>query len=226
MRRRALPLMVTLIAAALAAWRRSQLRAAAALRGAPAAGSVPEATAGGPQEAPGLLAAGPTGDRAVEPSDHAEIAGPTVDHEIKPDPRVEGETRPPALHNEPPALHNEPPALHDPPAVPDLLPRPRPHSPFRSVAWHLLDGDPAPEATELRIGFSLMGRYERLARIDVRETASQVFVTVVARLDPPAGGWFAYGEAQQATVVLEAPLGDRALVPSPPDEPAPAAPAG
>lgn len=92
-------------------------------------------------------------------------------------------------------------------------------SPFRSVAWTLLDGEPVPDATELRIGFSLVARYESLARIDVRETASQVFVTVLARFEPPAGGWFGYAEARQATVALEAPLGDRALVHAPAQEP-------
>lgn len=219
MRRRVLPLLVTLIAAALAAWRRSQRRAAAALSGASPAGSVPGAAARRPSEPPRQLTAGSAENPDSESPLDVVIAGPTGDQNMKTDPQVEGEGGGSTLHNEPTALHN-------PPAAPDDLPRPRPDSPFRSVAWHLLDGDPAPEATELRIGFSLMGRYERLARIDVRETASQVFVTVVARLDPPAGGWFAYGEAQQETVRLAAPLGDRALVPSPPDAPAPGPPAG
>lgn len=123
-----------------------------------------------------------------------------------PDPQVEGEPARWEPADAASAIHN---AAAQAPAP----------SPFRSVAWTPLDGDPAPEATELRIGFSLVARYESLARIDVRETASQVFVTVLSRFEPPAGGWFPYAEAHKATVALEAPLGDRTLVHAPAQEP-------
>ncbi|MBB4664514.1 hypothetical protein [Conexibacter arvalis] len=133
------------------------------------------------------------------------IADRSGDPDPTPHPQVEGETTTNATPEPKEAVHNAEAAT--------------PGSPFRSVAWELLDGEPEPDATELRIGFSLVGRYETLARIDVRETASQVFVTVLARFDPPEGGWFGYAEAHQATIVLDGPLGDRALVHAPTDEP-------
>lgn len=123
-----------------------------------------------------------------------------------PDPQVEGEPSPLEAPGSENATHNATAGAPVP-------------SPFRSVAWTPLDGDPAPDATELRIGFSLVARHESLARIDVRETASQVFVTVLARIEPPTGGGFAYAEAHKATVALDAPLGDRALVHAPAQEP-------
>lgn len=133
------------------------------------------------------------------------IADEEGDHDMPPDPQVEGETGCQTIHN--------------------AAPRPS-DSPFRSVAWHLLDGEPAATATELRIGFSLIARIETLARIDVRETPSQVFITVLARFDPPEGGWFAYAEAQQATVALDEALGERRLVAAPEDPPPEPLPGG
>ena len=140
----------------------------------------------------------------------------------EPDARSAGHPEPdprPAGHPDP-----DPDLAAGAPAADEPAPG-SPGSPFRSVAWELLDGEPSAEAAELRIGFSLVGRHESLARVDVRETASQVFVTVLARFDPPEGGWFAYAEAHQATIALQAPLGDRALVHAPADEPAPRRPA-
>jgi len=144
---------------------------------------------------------------ATEPSDgdeaiHNAEAGP-ADAQLT---EAGAESGPPEADDHPGSPAADEPAGKAAPIAP---------SPFRSVAWTLLDGDPAPDATELRIGFSLVARYESLARIDVRETASQVFVTVLSRFEPPAGGWFAYAEAHKATVALEAPLGDRALVHAP-----------
>jgi len=190
MRRRVLPLLLTAAAAVVALVRRSRRREAVA---------QPRYVDSPPSVA---LEAASTPDEAA-------IAEPTADHDIVPDPQVEGEGTSRPSEDDRLAQHN---------AAPELAPATRPatSSPFRSVAWQLLGEEPpAAEATELRIGFSLVGRYESLARVDVRETDSQVFVTVLARFDPPEGGWFAYAEAHQATVTLSRPLGDRALVHAP-----------
>lgn len=64
-----------------------------------------------------------------------------------------------------------------------------------------------------------------LARVDVRETASQVFVTVLARWEPPTDEAAATtptassGRKREATASLRNPLGDRALVHAPHDTP-------
>lgn len=139
---------------------------------------------------------------APDSADDVAIDGQIEDRDPMPHPQVEGESAPRARESAAKAIHNA-----------------SPRSPFRSVAWALLDDEPGADATALRIGFSLVARHESLARIDVRETSSQVFVTVLARFEPPAGGWFAYAEARKATVDLRAPLGDRALVHAPVDEP-------
>lgn len=142
------------------------------------------------------------------------IAPDTGDHVIEAHAQVEPETSPRSPESDVTAIHNATEAGAA-------------RSPFRSVAWTLLDDEPDADATALRIGYSLVARHESLARIDVRETSSQVFVTVLARFEPPAGGWFAYAEAHKATVDLRAPLGDRTLVHAPVQEPGPAdGPAG
>ncbi|ADB52927.1 hypothetical protein Cwoe_4514 [Conexibacter woesei DSM 14684] len=92
---------------------------------------------------------------------------------------------------------------------------------FVSIAWWAVDDPPPADATELRIRFALArGDAMRLDRIDVRETGSQVFVTVLAWWEPspgdPRGGTT---DDHDATVTLERPLGDRALVHAPHDHP-------
>jgi hypothetical protein len=87
---------------------------------------------------------------------------------------------------------------------------------FVSVPWELVTA-PADEP-------SLTIRYRgakqmALDRIDAQETPTQVFVTVLMRWHPPAGGWFAYAEEQAALVPLSRPLGERELVHAPVDEP-------
>ncbi len=60
-----------------------------------------------------------------------------------------------------------------------------------------------------------------LARVDVRETASQVFVTVLARWRPLDAGRDTQPEPdlkRTATAALKSPLGDRALVHAPHDD--------
>jgi hypothetical protein len=218
MRRRVLPLLLTAAAGVVALVRRSRRQQGP---------SAPRYVA---QPSARVLAAPETPDDVV-------TDGTTADRALTPDAQVEAETSPPKPSRGENALHNaaaratdeeptpvsiagddaEPPRAENADAL--RATAPAGPSPFRSVAWEPLDGDPAPDTTELRIGFSLVARYESLARIDVRETASQVFVTVLARFDPPAGGWFAYAEAHQATVPLEEPLGDRALVHAPAEEP-------
>jgi hypothetical protein len=95
-------------------------------------------------------------------------------------------------------------------------PQPR----FLSIPWSTHPDPPPPETTELQIHCTLTSASMELARIDVRETASQVFVTVLARWRPHAPG-----EQPQtpdlkrtATAALDAPLGDRALVHAPHDD--------
>ncbi|HEY4280817.1 MAG TPA: hypothetical protein VGM91_21545 [Conexibacter sp.] len=92
---------------------------------------------------------------------------------------------------------------------------------FRSLGWSLLDEPIGPTATELRIGFDLLAKQMELDRIDVRETPSQVFVTVLARVVTASGDGAsaaASAEAHEATVSLSAPLNDRELVHAPTDD--------
>jgi hypothetical protein len=85
-----------------------------------------------------------------------------------------------------------------------LPPAPR----FLSVAWELVE----PVADdELALRFQ---RSERMTldRIDVQETPTQVFVTVLVRWEPPVGGWFAFEVEERATVKLSRPLRGRDVV--------------
>jgi hypothetical protein len=88
------------------------------------------------------------------------------------------------------------------PAAPALPPAPS----FVSVPWTLVEA-PA-DTPELRIRPAAAGR------VDVQETPTQVFVTVIA-------GSPAVAAEQDATVVLGRPLGERELIHAPVD-PAPA----
>jgi hypothetical protein len=58
-----------------------------------------------------------------------------------------------------------------------------------------------------------------LDRIDAQETPTQLFVTVLMRRRPPAGGRFALTREHEAVVPLSRPLGERELVHAPVDEP-------
>ena len=91
------------------------------------------------------------------------------------------------------------------PPAPPLPPGPR----FVSVPWEPV----APPGEDLELAIRLT-RSEQMTldRVDVRETPTQVFVTVIARWEPPAGGRFAFDIEETATVTLSAPLGDRELV--------------
>jgi hypothetical protein len=126
---------------------------------------------------------------------------------------------------------SEPPAGSAPePEEPKAAPEPPPRQPadgprFVSVPWTLASNaaepaDPTTDGADLRelpIRFTLLGGRMALDRVDVRETESQVFVTVLARWDPPEPGrpWVPYGVAGETTVRLARPLGDRALVHAP-----------
>lgn len=96
------------------------------------------------------------------------------------------------------------------PERPALPPAPR----FLSVPWTLLDA-PA-ERSELAIRYSASEQME-LDRIDAQETPTQVFVTVIVRWTPPAGGSFASRRETDATVELSRPLGERELIHAPDD---------
>ena len=89
---------------------------------------------------------------------------------------------------------------------------------FVSIPWTLAA---APEdRAELRLRYACTEQME-LDRVDVQETPSQVFVTVLMRWQPPAGGWFAWERQHEAVVALSGPLGSRALVHAPVDVAAP-----
>jgi hypothetical protein len=96
------------------------------------------------------------------------------------------------------------------PAAPALPPGPR----FLSVPWTLVDA-PA-ERGELAIRYA-SAEHMQLDRIDAQETPTQVFVTVLVRWSPPAGGWFASQRETDATVALTRPLGERELIHAPDD---------
>jgi hypothetical protein len=107
------------------------------------------------------------------------------------------------------------PGVDSPPApAATLAPVPR----FLSLPWEL--AEPAGDDAELAVRFA---RSEQMAldRVDVRETPTQVFVTVLVRWEPPAGGWFAWDVEETATVALAAPLGERELVHAATDAEAP-----
>ncbi|MDO8213687.1 hypothetical protein [Conexibacter sp. CPCC 206217] len=95
---------------------------------------------------------------------------------------------------------------------------------FLSIPWSPSPDPPPREARELRIHCTLTSAAMELARVDVRETASQVFVTVLARWEPSTGdvaanSAFDSGRKREATASLRNPLGDRALVHAPHDAP-------
>lgn len=184
MRRRIVPMLIALLAVALATWRRSRRRATALIGPVEA----PAATPAGAQALlitpPRLLDVG----TSSSPEDHPVIADQAGDSDNVPNGRVEGEAR-----------------------GYDTTPR------FVSVAWAPNPDPPPSDAAEVTIGFALVSGQMRLDRVDVRETASQVFVTVLAWWEPAAGA--AGTDACVETISLERPLGDRALVHAPLDHP-------
>ncbi|MBS1868903.1 MAG: hypothetical protein JSS99_04515 [Actinobacteria bacterium] len=98
------------------------------------------------------------------------------------------------------------------PPQPALAPTAAPDAPgsrFVSVPWTLVEA-PADEPS-LAIRYR-SDEHMELDRIDAQETPTQVFVTVLTRWSPPAGGWVALGREQDAVVRLSAPLGARELV--------------
>lgn len=85
-----------------------------------------------------------------------------------------------------------------------------PHAPrFLSVPWQL--AAPPGDGTELEIRFARNG-HEALDRVDVQETPTQVFVTVIVHWRPHVVGPFAAETEETATVPLDRPLGDRELI--------------
>jgi hypothetical protein len=84
---------------------------------------------------------------------------------------------------------------------------------FVSVPWVAL---PAGDGEELRIRYRATAQME-LDRVDVQETDTQVFVTVLVRAEAPSGGRLADEIEADATALLHRPLGDRELVHAPLD---------
>lgn len=87
---------------------------------------------------------------------------------------------------------------------------------FVSVPWELVTAPADEPALTIRYQGD---EHMELDRLDAQETPTQVFVTVLMRWRPPAGGWFAYAHDHEAVVPLAQPLGDRELVHAPVDEP-------
>lgn len=103
-------------------------------------------------------------------------------------------------------------AAPDLPALAALPAGPR----FVSVPWSLA-AEPALGEAELAIRYRCAEGME-LDRVDAQETPTQVFVTVIARWEPPAGGWFAWEQEHEATIRLAHPLGERELLHAPVDD--------
>jgi hypothetical protein len=105
---------------------------------------------------------------------------------------------------------------------PENVPAPAPQAPaqaaapshFVSVPWVALGA--AGDDEELRIRYRATAQME-LDRVDVQETDTQVFVTVLVRAEPPSGGRLADEIEADATALLHRPLGDRELVHAPLD---------
>jgi hypothetical protein len=85
---------------------------------------------------------------------------------------------------------------------------------FVSVPWTLVEADPADPRLRIRCHGD---EHMELDRVDAQETPTQVFVTVLMRWCPPAGGWFAGSQQHEAVVSLSRPLGTRELVHTPVD---------
>jgi hypothetical protein len=101
--------------------------------------------------------------------------------------------------------------------VPPALPAAPPPGPrFLSVPWELVEA-PA-DRPDLTVRFERATIDMELDRVDAQETATQVFVTVLVRFQPPAGdGDAAAWDAEEATVALAEPLGERELIHAPTD---------
>jgi hypothetical protein len=102
------------------------------------------------------------------------------------------------------------PLPQSPAPLPALPPGPR----FVSVDWTLVEA--IEDGARLAIRYECLPDME-LDRIDVQETPTQVFVTVLMRWQPPAGGWFVSPEQRDARVELGRPLGERELIHAPSD---------
>lgn len=183
MRRRVVPALIALLAAALAAWRRTSGRVA---EHAPALTAEPATALPEPVRQLQAAVLGPDDEVA------AEGAEPTAPQTAEPESPTASPT----------------PRASAPPAD-----GPR----FVSIPWTLVGADEQQDQQELPIRFTLLGGRMELDRIDVRETDSQVFVTVLARYEPTQAGRAQpnYGVARDATLRLAKPLGDRALVHAP-----------
>jgi hypothetical protein len=102
-----------------------------------------------------------------------------------------------------------------------LAPVSEPGSRFVSVPWTLLEAFPTePQLTIRYVGDEHM----ELDRVDAQETPTQVFVTVLMRRLPAAGGSPAPAQEHEAVLPLAQPLGERELVHAPVDSEAPAGP--
>lgn len=88
---------------------------------------------------------------------------------------------------------------------------------FVSLPWRPIPDRPPADTTRLRIRVPIREGAMALARVDVRETRSQVFVTVIARWDPRADPTAPTRDVE-AVARLDRPLGDRTLVHAPTDD--------
>jgi hypothetical protein len=87
---------------------------------------------------------------------------------------------------------------------------------FVSVPWTLVEASTREPRLIIRYRDDV---HIELDRIDAQETPTQVFVTVLMRWQPPAGGSFRDAREHEVAVPLSGPLGERELVHAPVDEP-------
>ena len=205
MRRRIVPPLLAALAAAIAVWRRRTGRAAG-----PAPASPPTGVPGAAAPAAGAGRA-PAPTTAAAP-DAATAAGATPAPPSERAGRAASDATPGRDAAATPAGAAGPRAAAGAPRTGGPV--------FASVPWALaIDPAAARGRTELPIRVTLLGEGMALDRVDVRETDSQVFVTVLARYTPPdrARPAVRYGVARDAVVPLAAPLGERTLVHAPDD---------
>jgi hypothetical protein len=92
---------------------------------------------------------------------------------------------------------------------------------FVRVSWTLVEASPTEPRLTIRYGGDVG---MELDRVDAQETPTQVFVTVLMRRLPAAGGSPAPAQEHEAVLPLAQPLGERELVHAPVDSEAPAGP--
>ena len=79
----------------------------------------------------------------------------------------------------------------------------------RKLPWTPIEVEPS--RSELEIAFETTA-YDSDLRVDVRETARTVRISIHASWNPPVGNWFSYTTLERRTVQFAKSLGTRKLV--------------